>query len=128
MDADRGRDGGQRSKSVADFAETTFFTDLTEFEAIVSGLQPLIDKVSRHSQDKGTRGRTVTLKVQFDDFELISRSRTVAGAIGGRGKLEFVTAELLRALFPVTKAVRLLAVSGFVVEEADSSAQIARDL
>ena len=42
-------------------------------------LQPLIDKVWRHCEDKGTRGRTVTLKVKFADFELISRSRTLAG-------------------------------------------------
>jgi hypothetical protein len=32
--------------------------------------------------DKGMRGRTVTLKVKFADFELISRSRTLVGAVG----------------------------------------------
>ena len=111
-------------------AENTFFTDLAEFEAMTSELQPLIEKVWRHCEDKGTRGRTVTLKVKFADFELISRSRTVAGAIGGRGDLEFVTLELLQALFPVSKAVRLLGVSisGFVGEEADAPAQIALEL
>jgi DNA polymerase-4 len=41
---------------------------------MVSELQPLIDKVWRHCEDKGTRGRTVTLKVKFADFELITRS------------------------------------------------------
>ena len=50
-------------------AENTFFADLTEFEAMVAELQPLIDKVWRHCEDKGTRGRTVTLKVKFADFE-----------------------------------------------------------
>jgi DNA polymerase-4 len=41
-----------------------------------------------------------------------------------------VTAELLRALFPVKKAVRLLgvSVSGFVGEESDDLAQIALEL
>jgi DNA polymerase-4 len=111
-------------------AENTFFSDLTEFDAMLSELQPLIDKVWRHCEDNGTRGRTVTIKVKFADFELISRSRTVAGAVGGRDELEFVTAELLRALFPVKKAVRLLgvSVSGFVGEEADVPAQIALEL
>jgi DNA polymerase IV len=33
-------------------AENTFFTDLTEFEAMVSELQPLIDKVWRHCEDR----------------------------------------------------------------------------
>ena len=111
-------------------AENTFFADLTEFEAMVSELQPLIDKVWRHCEDKGTRGRTVTLKVKFADFELISRSRTVAGSVERRSDLANVTAELLRALFPMKKAVRLLGVSisGFVGEETDEPAQIALQL
>jgi ribosomal protein L30 len=61
--------------------------------------------------DKVTRGRTVTLKVKFADFEVISLSRTVAGAIDSRGGLQSASAELLRALFPLGQAVRLLGVS-----------------
>jgi DNA polymerase IV len=63
-------------------AEKTFFSDLTDFDAMATELQPLIDKVWRHCEDKGTRGRTVTLKVKFADFEQITRSRTLIGAIG----------------------------------------------
>jgi DNA polymerase IV len=72
----------------------------------------------------------VTLKVKFADFELISRSRTVANAVGCRDELEFVSTELLKALFPMQKAVRLLGVSisGFVGEEAHAPAQIALEL
>jgi DNA polymerase-4 len=92
-------------------AENTFSTDLAEFEAMVSELKPLIDKVWRHCEDKGARGRTVTLKVKFADFELISRSRTVVGAIASRGDLESISADLLKPLFPMKKAVRLLGVS-----------------
>ena len=97
---------------------------------MVSELQPLIEKVWRHCEDKGTRGRTVTLKVKFADFEMISRSRTVAGTIESNSDLANVAAELLKALFPMKKAVRLLgvSVSGFVEEEADAPAQIALEL
>jgi DNA polymerase-4 len=111
-------------------AENTFFTDLTEFETMVSELQPLVDKVWRHCEDKGTRGRTVTLKVKFADFELISRSRTVTASVIRRDELANVTAELLRALFPMRKAVRLLgvSVSGFVGEDTEDPAQIALEL
>lgn len=111
-------------------AENTFSSDLTEFEAMVSELQPLVDKVWRHCEDKGTRGRTVTLKVKFADFELISRSRSVAGAVDSRSELESVSAELLRAHFPIKKAVRLLGVSisGFHAGQIDRSGQIALEL
>jgi DNA polymerase IV len=111
-------------------AENTFFADLTEFEAMAAELQPLIDKVWRHCEDKGTRGRTVTLKVKFADFELISRSRTLAPAVCSRNEFASVSAELLKALFPLEKAVRLLgiSISGFALGEIQDPGQIALEL
>jgi DNA polymerase-4 len=107
-------------------AENTFSSDLAEFDALVAELQPLIDKVWRHCDNKGSRGRTVTLKVKFADFELISRSRTVARAIDSRSEFENVSADLLKALFPMQKAVRLLGVSisGFDFEPPTTGQQI----
>ncbi|XIA67825.1 DNA polymerase IV [Bradyrhizobium sp. TZ2] len=104
-------------------AENTFSRDLTELEAMMSELLPLIDKVWRHCENKGARGRTVTLKVKFADFELITRSRTVAGAVSSRSELEDASAELLKALFPMKKAVRLLGVSISTFEQAKDSEQ-----
>jgi DNA polymerase IV len=111
-------------------AENTFSADLTELEPLLAELQPLIYKIWRHCEDKGTRGRTVTLKVKFADFELISRSRTFIGAVGSRSEFEIVSAELLKALFPVQKAVRLLGVSisGFELDEIRGTGQIALGL
>jgi DNA polymerase-4 len=37
---------------------------------------------------KGSRGRTVTLKIKFNDFEIITRSRSVPSAVSSRGELE----------------------------------------
>ena len=92
-------------------AENTFFTDLTEFDAMVAELQPLIDKVWRHCESAGTRGRTVTLKVKFADFEIITRSRSVSSAISNRNDLALLTVGLLENTMPLPKAVRLLGVS-----------------
>jgi DNA polymerase IV len=94
---------------------------------MLSELQPLISKVWRHCEDKGTRGRTVTLKVKFMDFELITRSRTLPCSVDTRTDLESVTVDLLRMVFPMEKAVRLLGVSisGFSVAEAGHAEQMA---
>ncbi len=107
-------------------AESTFAGDLSDFDAMAAELQPLIDKVWRHCEDKGSRGRTVTLKVKFADFELISRSRTVSGKIDSRGELELASSDLLRALFPLNKAVRLLGVSlsSFQEDQSDDEPQL----
>ena len=77
-------------------AENTISIDLTEFDAMVAELQPLIDKVWRHCEDKGSRGRTVTLKVKFNDFETITRSRSVPSAVSSRDDLERLSVALLQ--------------------------------
>jgi DNA polymerase IV len=55
---------------------------------------------------------------------------TVAGSVVHRDELANVAIELLRALFPMKKAVRLLgvSVSGFTGEETDDPAQKALQL
>jgi DNA polymerase IV len=78
---------------------------------MVAELQPLIDKVWRHCEDKGSRGRTVSLKVKFNDFEIITRSRSVPSAVSSRSDLEQLAVALLQHEMPVPKPVRLLGVS-----------------
>ena len=74
-------------------------------------LQPLIDKVWRHCESTGNRGRTFTLKIKFADFEIISRSQSLSDPVGSRPELERVAIGLLEKLIPTPKAVRLLGVS-----------------
>ena len=92
-------------------AENTFAADLAEFDAMVAELQPLIDKVWRHCEDKDARGRTVTLKVKFNDFEIITRSRSVPVAVSSRNDLERLSVALLQNEMPLPKPVRLLGIS-----------------
>jgi DNA polymerase IV len=92
-------------------AENTFPRDLTGFEEMKTDLQPILDKVWRHCEQTGMRGRTVTLKVKYADFEQITRSRSLTGEVESRSVLEQISLELLSALFPIRKGVRLLGVT-----------------
>ena len=92
-------------------AENTFSDDLTEFDAMIATLQPLVDKVWQHCANTGNRGRTVTLKVKYADFEIMSRSQSMPTAVSNREELERVAASLLERSMPLPKAVRLLGVS-----------------
>jgi DNA polymerase-4 len=78
---------------------------------MTEALAPIIDKVWHHCETRGTRGRTVTLKVKYADFEQITRSRTLSSVVAARSDLESVSVELLQALMPVPKGVRLLGIS-----------------
>lgn len=100
-------------------AENTFSEDLTEFDAMVAELQPLINKVWRHSEETGPRGRTVTLKVKFNDFEIITRSRSVPIPVSNRNDLEQWAIALLRHEMPVPKPIRILGVSLSSLQDDD---------
>jgi len=92
-------------------AENTFSADLTTFDAMAAELRPLIDKVWRHCESTGNRGRTVTLKVKFFDFEIITRGRSVPTVVSSRDYLESLAIALLQTEMPFPKSVRLLGVS-----------------
>ena len=53
-------------------------------------------------------GRTVTLKVKFGDFTLISRSKSFAGPVPDLAAFRTAGQSLLAALHPLPKGVRLL--------------------
>ncbi len=89
-------------------AENTFPRDLTDFAEMRDCLRPIIDKVWRHCEGAGLRGRTVTLKVKYDDFRQITRSRSVPGGFGNSAEVERAGLDMLAALFPMSKGVRLL--------------------
>ena len=102
-------------------AENTFSTDLAAYDALAAELRPLVDKVWRHCEATGNRGRTVTLKIKFADFEIITRSRSVAAAVRGRDDLERLACGLLEAEMPLGKRVRLLGVSLSALQAGDDA-------
>lgn len=92
-------------------AENTFERDLSSYEEMKEALVPIIDKVWNYCARTGVRGRTVTLKVKYEDFEQITRSRSIQQEIDNREGIARISDELLAGLFPMSKAVRLLGVS-----------------
>jgi DNA polymerase-4 len=92
-------------------AENTFLEDLHGFEPMRDALQPIIDKVWHYCEQTGTRGRTVTLKVKFADFEQITRRHTVAETIASPRDLHQIAVDLLRGVIPLKRQVRLLGVT-----------------
>ncbi|MCA8831169.1 DNA polymerase IV [Hymenobacter pini] len=92
-------------------SETTFEQDLLTREELLAGLAPCLNSVWNHCQRTGLRGRTVTLKVKYADFQQITRSRSLFGMLPTLTAFEQVAHELLAVLLPLPKGVRLLGVS-----------------
>jgi DNA polymerase IV len=71
------------------------------------------------------RGRTATVKVKFSDFDLTTRSRSVA-VIETASDLSSLALDLLKQLMLPKKTIRLLgiSVSGFNGPEAEDENQL----
>jgi DNA polymerase IV len=69
-------------------AENTFPADLFTHEAARDALREIVEKVWGYCERSGIRGRTVTLKVKFANFQQITRSRTGQVQIGSRSELK----------------------------------------
>jgi len=102
-------------------AENTFPVDLFTYEAARDALREIVDKVWAYCERSGIRGRTVTLKVKFANFQIITRSRTGQMQIRTQSELEDLGDALLEPVFPVARGIRLLGISmsSLAAEEAE---------
>lgn len=92
-------------------SETTFEQDLSGYEELIAGIAPCLESVWAYCERTETRGRTVTVKVKYADFQQVTRSRTALASVDGKAMLEQISLELLAGLLPLSQGVRLLGVS-----------------
>jgi DNA polymerase-4 len=102
-------------------SETTYDRDLASPEEVEDGIEALAGEVWDWCERTGQLGRTVTVKLRWADFQQVSRSRTLAGSVASRGELIGVALDLLRALYPLARKVRLLGVTVSGFEAADEA-------
>jgi DNA polymerase IV len=89
-------------------AEDTFFDDLTDEAPLVAELDRISRTVWRRIEDKRIVGRTVTLKVKYQDFRICTRARSLDRPVAGREEFLDIGCTLLRTLLPPRMGIRLL--------------------
>jgi DNA polymerase-4 len=98
-------------------SETTFDTDVDDLAALQETVRKLALDVCEGLQGKGTRGRTIGIKVRYDDWTNITRARTVDGFTNDTEVITAVALDLLREN-PPARPVRLLGVRVASFEDA----------
>ena len=96
------------SRSVG--AEETFEEDLTGRAALLPHLLAQAERTARRLREAGLRGRTVTLKVKYSDFTLVTRRCTLAAATDD-GAAVFAAAREQLERVELDRPVRLIGVS-----------------
>ena len=99
-------------------SETTFDRDLTENAEIEAGVLEMAEEVWAWCEKAQAFGRTVTVKVKYADFQIVTRSRSLAaGLVDRREALRDMSLSLIRSVLPTPKGIRLVGVTVSNFEE-----------
>ena len=90
--------------------ETTFKEDIAEKSLLQEKLLNLSKKVAYRLQNKELKGKTITLKLKYEDFEILSRSKTIKEYLD-QGEDIYQVADNLLAKIELAKKVRLMGVT-----------------
>jgi len=101
--------------------ERTFAEDLSSGGALREALENIIDIVWERIAEKQARGRTVTLKLRYNDFSLQTRAKSRPHAVADRAEFERLSRALLDEQLPLPMPIRLmgLTLSGLEGDKAE---------
>lgn len=91
--------------------ERTFSEDVDDMNWIRNFLAELAEKISEGMKRKRIAGKTVTLKVRYDDFETITRSISFSHYIDSGGDISSAAVKLLKETEVGNRKVRLLGIT-----------------
>jgi DNA polymerase IV len=106
--------------------ETTFDYDLHGLEALEPVLERLTGELCAALARHGREGRTIGIKVRFDDFSTVTRARSLGEPTSEATSVLAVAGSLLRELAP-TRPVRLLGVRVAGLDEGRPEEAAPRD-
>lgn len=92
-------------------SETTFSEDRVIPAEIEAGILEMADDVWTWCEKNQSFGATVTVKIKYADFRIVTRSRTASRPVAARELLHEISLALVRAIYPVTIGIRLVGVS-----------------
>ena len=92
-------------------SETTFENDLEKIEDMIRVLETLAEEVFLSLKEKSLNGHTITLKVKYDNFEQITRSKTLVNTLNETKLMMEVITDLLSKTDVENRKVRLLGIT-----------------
>ncbi len=109
--------------------ERTFSKDVSDKDRLGNYLDKISDMVWNELESKKLCGKTLTVKVEYSEFQQETRSRSLGGPISGLNELKALARELLEETDAGSRAVRLLGVtvSSFPDDETGCTPQLELD-
>ncbi|MBD6621170.1 DNA polymerase IV, partial [Komarekiella sp. 'clone 1'] len=106
---DRPVESNRVRKSIG--AETSFAQDLSDVGQMLLELEQIASVVEQRLEQHETRGRTLTLKVKFFNYQQITRSKTMITSIGEVAMISEIAKALFESIDLENRSIRLLGIS-----------------
>ncbi|MEM9389478.1 MAG: DNA polymerase IV [Bacteroidota bacterium] len=91
-------------------AENTFSKNVITLEEVLEKLESIKATLTRRMSGSNTKGKTFTVKAKYEDFQIITRSKTVDYWIENENQVKKLITEVVHEI-PMTKGIRLLGLS-----------------
>ncbi len=91
--------------------ENTFAEDISDKSKLLQYLQKCSGEISKKLIEKGASAKTVTLKIKYANFDVITKSRTVDKPIHDDYLIYQIVQDLLLSNFQEKRKIRLLGIS-----------------
>ena len=106
---DRPVEANRVRKSIG--AETSFAQDLSDVGQMLQELEQIAQIVEQRLEQHETRGRTLTLKVKFSDYQQLTRSKTMLAPISELSTIFEIAKALFESIDLENRSIRLLGIS-----------------
>src|SRR5215213_9052021 len=106
---DRLVEANQETKSIG--AEDTFPTDLKRIDEMNEQLDKIASTVYKRLINHELKGRTITLKIKYSDFKIITRSKSFTEPLNQLSIIADTAKELLLAVYTEETKIRLLGIT-----------------
>lgn len=102
-------EANQETKSVG--AEDTFPEDLMVIEEMNQEIEKIAVVVNRRLTERNLKGRTITIKIKYNDFRIVTRSKSFPEPLNETETIATTAKELLLATGPENSRIRLLGIT-----------------
>ena len=92
-------------------SENTFVEDLTTLKQLQEGIIPEIESVWKWCTTQYIFGRTVTVKIKYSDFSVVSKSKSLIQPLSDESIFHQLVMDLLAEAYDNQQSVRLLGIS-----------------
>jgi len=101
--------------------ERTFSHDISAGHALRETLDNIIDIVWDSIEKTQAKGRTVTLKMKYSDFQNVTRAKSLPRNVADKAEFAALSRELLEELLPLPLPIRLMGLTLSNLEGAEKA-------